>query len=136
MALDLGGVIMKRYQLLGLGLLVLAACASDDGERELQFSVLTYNVAGLPAGISSSEPDINTPLISPLLNRYDIALVQEDFVYHRDLARDAEHVFHSEEKEMGEKLVNDGLNRFSQFASVNSHDCHGPAATVTHWVEL
>ena len=65
----LGGVIMKRYQLLGLGLLVLAACASNDGERELQFSVLTYNVAGLPAGISSSEPDINTshqPTAQPL----------------------------------------------------------------------
>ena len=94
---------MKRSQFLGLGLLVLAACASDDGERELTFSVLTYNVAGLPAGISSSEPDINTPLISPLLNDYDIALVQEDFVYHRDLARDAEHVFHSEEKGDGRK---------------------------------
>ena len=135
---DLRGVIMKRYQLLGLGLLVLAACASNDGERELQFSVLTYNVAGLPAGISSSEPDINTPLISPLLNRYDIALVQEDFVYHRDLARDAEHAFHSEEKEMGEKLVNDGLNRFSQFpfgelARLPWPSCYGDAlgGTVT-----
>ena len=116
MALDFGRSHNETHQFLGLGLLVLAACASDDGERELTFSVLTYNVAGLPAGISSSEPDINTPLISPLLNDYDIALVQEDFVYHRDLARDAEHVFHSEEKEMGEKLVNDGLNRFSQFA--------------------
>ena len=43
--------------------------------------------------------------------------------------------FTPKKKEMGEKLVNDGLNRFSQFALVNSHDCHGPAAAVTHWVE-
>ena len=106
---------MTRTLLFSLALLALAACASDNGSSEITLSLLTYNVAGLPAGISSSEPDVNTPLISPLLNDYEIALVQEDFVYHRDLAKDAEHTFQSEEKEMGLKLVNDGLNRFSQF---------------------
>src|SRR5690606_27992207 len=36
------------------------------------FDALTYNVAGLPVGLSSSQPDINTPYISPLLNAYDL----------------------------------------------------------------
>lgn len=43
------------------------------------FSVITYNVAGLPQGISSSNPEKNIPLISPLLNDYDVVLTQEDF---------------------------------------------------------
>ncbi len=30
--------------------------------------VLTYNVAGLPQGVSGGNPIVNTPLISPLLN--------------------------------------------------------------------
>jgi len=97
-------------------MIMLAGCAAESEQSNVTVSVLSYNVAGLPAGISSSEPDVNTPIISPLLNDYDIVLVQEDFIYHRDLARDAEHTFHSEEKELGEKLVNDGLNRFSQYA--------------------
>ena len=95
---------------------MVAGCTAESEQSDVTVSVLSYNVAGLPAGISSSEPDVNTPIISPLLNDYDIVLVQEDFIYHRDLARDAEHTFHSEEKELGEKLVNDGLNRFSQYA--------------------
>ena len=97
-------------------MVMLAGCTAELEQSEVTVSVLSYNVAGLPAGISSSEPDVNTPIISPLLNDYDIVLVQEDFIYHRDLARDAEHTFHSEEKELGEKLVNDGLNRFSHYA--------------------
>ena len=113
---DLGGVVMKLNRLGMIWLLGLTtACTADSEPTEVTLSVLTYNVAGLPAGISSSEPETNTPLISPLLNEYEIVLVQEDFVYHRDLARDAEHTYHSEEKELGEKLVNDGLNRFSQY---------------------
>jgi len=97
-------------------IVMLSACAAESELSDVTVSILSYNVAGLPAGISSSEPDVNTPIISPLLNDYDIVLVQEDFIYHRDLSRDAEHTFHSEEKELGEKLVNDGLNRFSQYA--------------------
>ncbi len=55
--------------------------------------VLTYNVAGLPQGISSSNPATNTSQISPKLNAYDLVLVQEDFWYHADLARDAHHAY-------------------------------------------
>lgn len=50
------------------------------------FSVLAYNVAGLPEGISESHPERNMSLISPLLNAYDVVLTQEDFDWWTPLA--------------------------------------------------
>jgi Endonuclease/Exonuclease/phosphatase family len=49
------------------------------GQRRGELSVLTYNVAGLPQEISSENPSEHLPLISPLLNEYDVVLTQEDF---------------------------------------------------------
>jgi endonuclease/exonuclease/phosphatase family metal-dependent hydrolase len=43
------------------------------------FVALTYNVAGLPEGLSSSDPERNTPLIGPLLNDYDLVFLQESW---------------------------------------------------------
>ncbi|RMG11935.1 MAG: hypothetical protein D6731_14790 [Planctomycetota bacterium] len=83
------------------------------------FSALTYNVAGLPQGISSSNPIANTPLISPKLNAYDLVLVQEDFTYHTELARSALHPHQSLPLTQFSTFVNDGLNRFSQFPFVD-----------------
>jgi endonuclease/exonuclease/phosphatase family metal-dependent hydrolase len=87
--------------------------SSPDGE----LSMLTYNVAGLPDWLSGSNPAVNIPLISPLLNGYDLALVQEDFWYHDELAADAEHPYQSEPMVESPTLTNmgDGLNRFSDF---------------------
>jgi hypothetical protein len=75
---------------------------------------LTYNVAGLPQAISSVNPLTNTPKISPLLNGYDLVLVQEDFVYHVELARDARHPYQSVPLTGYSTLVGDGLNTFSK----------------------
>jgi endonuclease/exonuclease/phosphatase family metal-dependent hydrolase len=73
---------------------VLAACSSDGSDgaapvdagadqeapaAEGTFSVLAYNVAGLPVEISKERPDLNLPKISPLLEDYDVVLTQEDF---------------------------------------------------------
>lgn len=44
-----------------------------------ELSVLTYNVAGLPQEVSGVTPGTDLPLISPLLNAYDVVLTQEDF---------------------------------------------------------
>lgn len=74
---------------------------------------LTYNVAGLPQGISSSDPVRNTPHISPKLNAYELVLVQEDFWYHAQLERDARHTYRSAPLTTHTTLVNDGLNTFS-----------------------
>jgi len=79
------------------------------------FSVLSYNVAGLLQGISQSQPAQFIPLISPLLNRYDLVLAQEDFFYHSDLIAAATHPHQSTTMTGFATLAGDGLNRFSQF---------------------
>ncbi|MCA9521397.1 MAG: endonuclease/exonuclease/phosphatase family protein [Myxococcales bacterium] len=80
------------------------------------FKVLTYNVAGLPQGISSSNPIEFMPLISPLLDDFDLVVVQEDFWYHAQLI--AEIHFPYTSMPWKEKPVitdiGDGLNRFSR----------------------
>lgn len=93
-------------------------------------SVLSYNVAGLPQGISSSSPATNTPQISPKLNSYDLVLAQEDFSYHAELARDALHTFQSSPLTGFNTPMGDGLNRFSNLTSgaltrQKWTDCHG-----------
>jgi len=43
------------------------------------FSVLSYNVAGLPAEVSKEDPARHLPLVSPKLDAFDVVLTQEDF---------------------------------------------------------
>jgi hypothetical protein len=99
-----------------------------------EFAALTYNVAGLPEGLSGSHPAMNTQYISPLLDDYDLVLVQEDWLtpdpnpsgmrlYHDVLAASAHHPFQSipapcplgANPARPSALVSDGLNEFSRF---------------------
>lgn len=66
------------------GMTTTTATGSGGGGGELL--VVSYNVAGLPVEISSERPDVNLPLISPLLNEYDLVLTQEDFDWWGELA--------------------------------------------------
>ena len=86
-----------------------AAAAATTGS----FNVLTYNVAGLPEGLSSSHPATNTPLISPRLAPYDIVNVQEDFNYHAALYAGDNHPYRTATS--GGAAVGDGLNTLSNF---------------------
>jgi endonuclease/exonuclease/phosphatase family metal-dependent hydrolase len=99
------------------------------------FLALTYNVAGLPMGLSSSMPEIYTPLIGPLLNDYDLVLLQESWltpdpnpgapsrVYHEILVEASDHPYKSEpagvpwgmDAERPSALLGDGLNMFADF---------------------
>lgn len=99
------------------------------------FRALTYNVAGLPEGLSGSHPLTNTPQISPRLNPYELVVVQESWqtpnpnpaaplrVYHELLVADALHPFKSPpmplpfgtDPRRPTAIVSDGLNHFSQF---------------------
>lgn len=96
------------------------ACSSDDGTGDADggasgatttsaadtetagpsgtFSSLAYNVAGLPQGINADQfPEQNQPIMSPLLNDYDVVVLQEDFGFYTDLLRaDATHEFQSD----------------------------------------
>ena len=138
---------MAHRLLVFLMVLVLgaSACSSDDSGTDAEatprtneageqvtgdtvargsFSVLAYNVAGLPEGISGSSPEANAPVISPLLNAYDVVLLQEDFDFYTDLLRAGADHEHMSEPHPGPEIVNpidrasaavgDGLNILSR----------------------
>lgn len=134
--------------------IIFLTANSFESSDEIKFSVLTYNVAGLPDFVSGSNPEVNTKLISPLLNDYDIVLVQEDFYYHHDLISRIDHPHRSKpdcdfysKKGVLEALIyslgkrepkslrclssfGDGLNRLSRFPFSNFirkdwKDCNG-----------
>ena len=75
---------MSRYCLPAL-ILVFAAftfagCSTSSAkDRSGEFTTLSYNVAGLPQEVSTVNPKDHIPLISPLINDYDIVVTQEDF---------------------------------------------------------
>ncbi len=110
----------KEIYLLAIVPAILISCSkkttTEPTETSGEFSLLSYNIAGLPQGISPSNPEKNTPLMSPLLNKYDIVLVQEDFVFHNELKSEAKHAFQSDSNNgPGQFDFGDGLNRFSGF---------------------
>lgn len=77
--------------------------------------MLTYNVAGLPEIVSPSRPTRNLPLVSPLLNNYDLVVAQEDFAYHEKLVAHAEHPYQYEPKPARDAFVGSGLTTLSNF---------------------
>jgi endonuclease/exonuclease/phosphatase family metal-dependent hydrolase len=116
--------------------LSLPSLGSEPGRPELppisgRFSLLTYNVAGLPELVSQSNPVANIPVISSLLNFYDVAVVQEDFAYHGALAAHALHPYQTLALVPNEKIgIGDGLNEFSRlpfsrFERVTWSVCNG-----------
>ncbi|MCC5473694.1 jacalin-like lectin [Streptomyces barringtoniae] len=120
----LGALAAGALTLTGLTLSAGPAQAAGSGT----FSVLTYNVAGLPEGLSSSHPATNTPLISPRLARYDIVNVQEDFNYHAALYAGDDHPYRTATS--GGAGIGDGLNTlsrypFEDFERVKWNDCTG-----------
>jgi hypothetical protein len=112
---------------------VLLAAAAAAPVQAVPLSVLTYNVAGLPEGLSGSHPEANHPQIGPLLNAYDLVVVQEDFFYHDLLTPALTHPYQSVKDESGGTYGvarGDGLNTFSRtpftdFARVTWTDCFG-----------
>ncbi len=78
------------------------------------FSAITYNVAGLPAILSSGNPEENTAIIGQLLNNYDIVHAQEDFNYHATLYDHAVHPYRTSTS--GGVPFGDGLNTMSNFS--------------------
>lgn len=88
---------------------------SQPPATEGELVVLTYNVAGLPQDLSSGDPELHIPMISPLLSPYDLVLVQEDFWYHNQLVAEVDHPHQSVpfSEEPDYLNMGDGLNRFS-----------------------
>jgi hypothetical protein len=129
---------------------VSSVTAEGCGPRPLaggEFLALSYNVAGLPEGLSGSHPLTNTPIISPLLNAYDVVVVQESWqtpdpnplaplrVHHELLVADADHPYKSvplpqpiytDPRRPG-AILSDGLAVFSRFPFTGVD--HDPWAT-------
>ena len=117
-----------------LGSLFSAVPAAAAPATSGTFSVLTYNVAGLPEGLSSGSPEKNTPIIGQRLAPYDIVQVQEDFNYHASLYANDTHPYRTPTS--GGAAFGDGLNTLSDYPysdlvrddwnSCNGTDCLTP----------
>ncbi|MFI7541574.1 jacalin-like lectin [Actinoplanes sp. NPDC049599] len=77
------------------------------------FSVLSYNIAGLPEGLSSGSPQANTPIIAQRIRPYDVVHVQEDFNHHASLYANNTHPFRTPTS--GGAAFGDGLNTLSTY---------------------
>ncbi|GLY47022.1 jacalin-like lectin [Lentzea sp. NBRC 102530] len=123
-----------RTLVLALALSALPAVAHAQPGAGGSFEVLTYNVAGLPEPLSSGNPAVNTPLISPRLSAYDVVAVQEDFNYHAALYAGDDHAHRTPTS--GGVPFGSGLNTLShrpyldlertKWTSCNGTDCLTP----------
>ena len=113
---------MKKYLSL-LAALALPSC------KETEITIVTYNVHGLPSDLADTDPE-KIKQISPLLNDYDIILIQEDFVYHQELAQEAEHPYQEpiSKSELEQSIEEDqlveiknGLSSFSMYPTSNHY---------------
>lgn len=97
------------FALAGLAATAAPAAAADSGA----FSVLTYNVAGLPEALSSADTprDTSTTAIGQRLSPYDIVQVQEDFNYHAYLYASDTHPYRTATS--GGAGIGSGLNTLS-----------------------
>ena len=113
--------------LLIAGLTVPKAQTAKAGQNNT-FSVLSINVAGLPALLSSSNPSVYTKQMSEKLNNYDIVNTQEDFAYHNDLVSKLTLPYQTSFS--GNVPLGDGMDTFSRFpiyedVRVKWNDAHG-----------
>ncbi len=96
-----------------------------------EFSVLTYNIAGLPQGISAAKTLRKEAIaeIGEKIKPFDIVNVQEDFNYNNSFYSRNEHEYKTSHK--GKIPVGDGLNTLSHFPILSYHripwrHCSGP----------
>jgi len=97
----------------GLTAVASPAAAADSGT----FSVLSYNVAGLPESLSSAPTprESSTTTIGQRIAPYDIVNVQEDFNYHAYLyAADTAHAYRTPTS--GGAGIGSGLNTLSKIS--------------------
>jgi hypothetical protein len=94
-----------------------AVAPLEERARSGVFTTLIYNVAGIPQFASDVEPATNDPLIGPFLNDYDLVLLQEDFIYHEELAAGVHLPYVSPDYPVPSSFMTlgDGLSRFSRF---------------------
>ncbi|ONI87118.1 endonuclease [Saccharothrix sp. ALI-22-I] len=120
--------LLLAVVLAGASTTALTAPAAFAADTNGQFSVLTYNVAGLPEPLSSGNPAKNTPIIGSRIGAYAVVNVQEDFNYHAALYAADNHPHRTPTS--GGVPFGDGLNTLStypytDFARVKWNQCNG-----------
>ncbi len=107
----------RRSRRAWLGLLsVLVALWSGGAAHAAsgRLRAVTYNVAGLPDGVSTQHPSRNMPLIGRLLNGYDLAFIQEDFAYASELRSEVRFPYATAPFVRGRRMdFGDGLSLFA-----------------------
>ncbi len=93
--------------------IVFTSCKKEDKTKEGTFTILSYNVAGLPDFFSGSNPEVYSSIIGELINEYDIVHLQEDFCYHDSIRLRNTHQYVTETT--GCIPGGSGLNTFSNF---------------------
>jgi endonuclease/exonuclease/phosphatase family metal-dependent hydrolase len=112
---------------------IALGCAAPPSAASLQpalaasgsFSVVTYNIDGLPQILQSGRmpggnPDRYTPIIGQKLRDYDIVNVQEDFNYHAALYANDNHPYRTATS--GGAGLGSGLNTLSVFPFADDID--------------
>jgi hypothetical protein len=96
----------------GVAAVAPSASAADSGA----LAVLSYNVAGLPEGLSSAPTPraSSTTAIGQRLSQYDIVHVQEDFNYHANLYAADTHPYRTPTS--GGAGIGSGLNTLSGYS--------------------
>lgn len=106
------------FSILGLVTTLIIAnnsiCVSAKNNSAGTFSILSYNIGGLPDMFSSSgDPKNYIPQIGTKLYSYDLVNVQEDFNYHASLYANDTHTYRTPTS--GGAGIGDGLNFLSGF---------------------
>lgn len=96
-------------------ILTVSLSAAHAAEGSGSFSVLTYNVSGLPAVVNSADSDRgpSTTAIGERIAPYSVINVQEDFNYHKKLYAADNHQFRTPTS--GGAGFGSGLNTLSSF---------------------
>ena len=104
---------------------------SENKQAKGKLKVLTYNIAGLPQGISAAKMPRKPSIaeIGDKISAFDIINVQEDFNYNTAFYSLNKHPYKTEHK--GKIPIGDGLNTLSNYPIVSYHripwrHCSGP----------
>jgi endonuclease/exonuclease/phosphatase family metal-dependent hydrolase len=97
------------------------------------FTVLTYNVHGLPPEITGDDTEARLTAIAPLLNQFDLVGLQEDFIdaNHEILSSGSSHQeSHRFSEPLEDRVYGSGLSVFSNLTTttqtgVHYTECHG-----------
>ncbi len=110
-------------------LVLLSSCAGAPAPAaQGDFSVLTYNVHGLPSSITGDDTSGRMELIAPLLGDFDVVGLQEDFIdeNHDILDASSPHTLRVRFSELveEERIYGSGLALWSDFREVERRQVH------------